>query len=154
MTKLDFHRFQVRHFSNTFEHCCAAVELGQRQRADISLFIATYNSPTGEISAFERIHALQPPFCFLGHPYIGRHYRVSLILVWRNVIEVYRIDSLLCISNVECRVHSFIIANVSKHKTLDVSATWAFFRIILKHMYSVDKKIKSKRKERKKIFRE
>ena len=80
MTKLDFHRFQVRHFSNTFEHCCAAVELGQRQRADISLFIATYNSPTGEISAFERIHALQPPFCFLGHPYIGRHYRVSLIL--------------------------------------------------------------------------
>ena len=50
MTKLDFHRFQVRHFSNTFEHCCAAVELGQRQRADISLFIATYNTNWRNIS--------------------------------------------------------------------------------------------------------
>ena len=38
MTKLDFHHFLVRHFNNVFEHLSATVELGQRQRADLTVF--------------------------------------------------------------------------------------------------------------------
>ena len=34
MTKLDFHRFQVRHFSNSFEQSPCYCKMGQRQRAD------------------------------------------------------------------------------------------------------------------------
>ena len=37
MTKLDFHRFQVRHFSNNFEQSPCYCKMGQRQRADLSV---------------------------------------------------------------------------------------------------------------------
>ena len=38
--KLDFHRFQVRHFSvcSWFEHFPCYCKMGQRQRADLSVF--------------------------------------------------------------------------------------------------------------------
>ena len=35
--KLDFHRFQVRHFSNNFEQFPCYCKMGQRQRADLSV---------------------------------------------------------------------------------------------------------------------
>ena len=38
MTKLDFHRFQVRHFSNNFEQSPCYCKMGQRQIADRSVF--------------------------------------------------------------------------------------------------------------------
>ena len=38
MTKLDFHRFQVRHFSNNFERSPCYCKMGQRQRADLGVF--------------------------------------------------------------------------------------------------------------------
>ena len=38
MTKLDFHRFQVRHLSNVLEQSLCYIELGQRQRADLSVY--------------------------------------------------------------------------------------------------------------------
>ena len=38
MTKLDFHRFQVRYFSNNFEQSPCYCKIGQRQRADLSVF--------------------------------------------------------------------------------------------------------------------
>lgn len=38
MTKLDFHRFQVRHFSNVLEQSLCYIEMGQRQRADLSVY--------------------------------------------------------------------------------------------------------------------
>ena len=38
MTKLDFHRFQVRHFSNVLEQSLCYIEIGQRQRADLSVY--------------------------------------------------------------------------------------------------------------------
>ena len=38
MTKLDFHRFQVRHFSNNFEQSPCYCKMGQRHRADLSVF--------------------------------------------------------------------------------------------------------------------
>ena len=38
MTKLDFHRFQVRHFSNNFEQSPCYCKMGQRPRADLSVF--------------------------------------------------------------------------------------------------------------------
>ena len=53
MTKLDFHRFQVRHFSNNFEPSPCYCKMGQRQRADLSVYGCTNSSPS-EISAFER----------------------------------------------------------------------------------------------------
>ena len=55
MTKLDFHRFQVRHFSNNLERSPCYCKMGQRQIADLSVFgrIKLMSSP-GEISAFER----------------------------------------------------------------------------------------------------
>ena len=53
MTKLDFHRFQVRHFSNNLEQSPCYCKMGQRQRADLSVFGRTKFIP-GEISAFER----------------------------------------------------------------------------------------------------
>ena len=37
MTKLDFHRFLVRHFSNNFEQSPCYCKIGQRQRADLSV---------------------------------------------------------------------------------------------------------------------
>ena len=37
-TKLDFHRFQVRHFSKNFEQSPCYCKMGQRQRADLSVF--------------------------------------------------------------------------------------------------------------------
>ena len=37
MTKLDFHRFQVRHFSNNLEQSPCYCKMGQRQRADLSV---------------------------------------------------------------------------------------------------------------------
>ena len=37
MTKLDFHRLQVRHFSNNFEQSPCYCKMGQRQRADLSV---------------------------------------------------------------------------------------------------------------------
>ena len=38
MTKVDFHRSQVRHFSNNFEQCPCYCKMGQRQIADLSVF--------------------------------------------------------------------------------------------------------------------
>ena len=38
MTKLDFHRFQVRHFSNNFEQSPCYCKMGQRQIADLSVY--------------------------------------------------------------------------------------------------------------------
>ena len=38
MTKVDFHRFQVRHFSNNFEHSPCYCKMGQRQIADLSIY--------------------------------------------------------------------------------------------------------------------
>ena len=38
MTKLDFHRFQVRHFCNNFERSPCYCKMGQRQRADLGVF--------------------------------------------------------------------------------------------------------------------
>ena len=38
MTKHDFHHFQVRHFSNNFEQSPCYCKMGQRQRADLSVF--------------------------------------------------------------------------------------------------------------------
>ena len=38
MTKLDFHRFHVRHFSNNFEQYPCYCNMGQRQRADLGVF--------------------------------------------------------------------------------------------------------------------
>ena len=43
MTKLDFHRFQVRPFGDNFEQCYDYVRTGQRQRADLSVFILQFN---------------------------------------------------------------------------------------------------------------
>ena len=53
MTKVDFHRFQVHHFSNVLEHFLCYCKLGQRQRVDLRV-LNMYNSPPGEISVFER----------------------------------------------------------------------------------------------------
>ena len=38
MTKVDFHRFQVRHFSNNFEQSPCYCKMGQRQIADLSVY--------------------------------------------------------------------------------------------------------------------
>ena len=38
ITKLDFHRFQVRHFSNNFEQSPCYCKMGQRQRAYLGVF--------------------------------------------------------------------------------------------------------------------
>ena len=56
------------------------VRMGQRQRVDLSVFGRTKFITRQNI---ERLNAeyivLKPPFCFLVHPYIGSHYRASLI---------------------------------------------------------------------------
>ena len=36
--KVDFHRFQVRHFSKNFERSPCYCKMGQCQRADLSVF--------------------------------------------------------------------------------------------------------------------
>ena len=38
MTKLDFHRFQVRHLSDNFVRSPFYFKIGQRQKADLSVF--------------------------------------------------------------------------------------------------------------------
>ena len=51
MTKLDFHRFLVRHFSNNFEQSPCYCKMGQCQRADLSVF-GRIKFITREISTF------------------------------------------------------------------------------------------------------
>ena len=52
MTKLNFHRFQVRPFGDNFEQFYDYVRMGQRQRADLSVLnLDIQNLPPGEISA-------------------------------------------------------------------------------------------------------
>ena len=80
MTKLDFHHFQVRHFNNFFEqswcHCWVGATPASRsnclqtRRIHHQVKYRRLNANTCIVAAI----------LFSGHPYIGRHYRASLIL--------------------------------------------------------------------------
>ena len=60
MTKLDFHRFQVRHFSEQSPCYC---KTGQRQRADLSVFGRTKFITRRNISVWTLIHCMSQPNC-------------------------------------------------------------------------------------------
>ena len=49
MTKFDFHRFQVRHFSENLSNLMTIVRMGQRQRADLSVLRHTKFNTRGNI---------------------------------------------------------------------------------------------------------
>ena len=89
MTKLDFHRFQVRHFSNNFEPSPCYCKMGQRQRADLSVYGRIKFITRWNISVWMLIHCMYPPSCLSVQPYIGSHYRASLIQLcgvwWRAI---------------------------------------------------------------------
>ena len=80
MTKLDFHHFQVRHFSNVFEqsgcHCRVGATSARRsnclqtRRIHHQVKYRRLNANTCIVAAI----------LFSGHPYIGRHYRATLII--------------------------------------------------------------------------
>ena len=79
MTKLDFHHFQVRHFNNVFEQSWCHCRVGatpasrsnclQTRRIHHQVKYRRLNANTCIVAAI----------LFSGHPYIGRHYRASLI---------------------------------------------------------------------------
>ena len=79
MTKLDFHHFQVRHFNNIFEQSWCRCRVGatparrsnclQTRRIHHQVKYRRLNANTCIVAAI----------LFSGHPYIGRHYRASLI---------------------------------------------------------------------------
>ena len=55
MTKLDFHRFQVRRSNNVYEqsYCHCSVGATQESRSNC-MSLDAYNSPQVELAAFER----------------------------------------------------------------------------------------------------
>ena len=55
MTKLGFHRFQVRHFGSNLEQSPCYCKMGQRQRADRSVFKGTYK--THHQAKYQRLNA-------------------------------------------------------------------------------------------------
>ena len=75
MTKLDFHRFQVRHSNNVFDqswcHCVVGATPASRsnclqtRRIHHQVKYQRLNANTCIVAAI----------LFSGHPYIGRHYR-------------------------------------------------------------------------------
>ena len=79
MTKLDFRHFQVRHFNNVFEqswcHCRVGATAASRsnflqtRRIHYQVKYQRLNTNTYIVAAI----------LFSGHPYIGRHYRATLI---------------------------------------------------------------------------
>ena len=75
MTKLDFHRFQVRHFSNNFEQSYGYCEDGARpeSRSKCPWMYKIHHQ-----AKYQRFVAA---ILFSVHPYIGTHYRVSLIIM-------------------------------------------------------------------------
>ena len=91
MTKHDFHLFQVRHFNDHFEQSPCCCKMGQHQKADISVFGGIKFTTRRNITVWTLIHCMQLPFCFLGHPYIGSHYRASLTRCTRSVRELFRL---------------------------------------------------------------
>ena len=58
MTKLDFHRFQVRHFSNNLEQSPCYCKMGQRQIADLSVFGRIKFITRRNISVWTLIHCM------------------------------------------------------------------------------------------------
>ena len=79
MTKLDFHHFQVRQFNNIFEQSWCRCRVGatparrsnclQTRRIHHQVKYRRLNANTCIVAAI----------LFSGHPYIGRHYRATLI---------------------------------------------------------------------------
>ena len=79
MTKLDFHHFQVHHFNNVFEQSWCHCRVGatpasrsnclQTRRINHQVKYRRLNANTCIVAAI----------LFSGHPYIGRHYRATLI---------------------------------------------------------------------------
>ena len=89
MTKLDFHHFQVRHFNNVFEQSWCHCRVGttpvsrsnclQTRRIHHQVKYRRLNTNTCIVAAI----------LFSGHPYIGRHYRASLIGQLLNNIIIF-----------------------------------------------------------------
>ena len=87
MTKLDFHHFQVRHFNNVFEQSWCHCRVGatpasrsnclQSRRIHHQVKYRRLNANTCIVAAI----------LFSGHPYIGRHYRASLIIILQLQID-------------------------------------------------------------------
>ena len=93
MTKHDFHHFQVRHFNNVFEqswcHCRVGATSARRsnclqtRRIHHQVKYWRLNANTCIVAAI----------LFSGHPYIGRHYRASLIICSSQLTNMHKFIS-------------------------------------------------------------
>ena len=81
MTKLDFHRFQVRHFSDHFEQPPCYCKMGQGQRAHLSVFGRTKFITRQNIQGLNANTLYVAAILFSRSSYIGSHYRASLIVL-------------------------------------------------------------------------
>ena len=96
MTKLDFHHLQVRHFNNVFElswcHCRVGATPARRsnclqtRRIHHRVKYRRLNANTCIVAAI----------LFSGHPYIGRHYCATLIMIQMTIKGELRTLSAIC----------------------------------------------------------
>ena len=88
MTKLDFHHFQVRHFNNVFKQSWCHCRVGATP-ARISNCLQTLR--IHHQVKYQHLNAntcIVAAILFSGHPYIGRHYRASLICAGDHLMNV------------------------------------------------------------------
>ena len=99
MTKLDFHHFHVRHFNNVFEQSWCHCRVGA---TPVSRSNCLQTCRIHHQVKYRRKNAntcIEAAILFSGHPYIGRHYRATLICmcvcvcvcVWRQKTRLFAV---------------------------------------------------------------
>ena len=81
MTKLDFHHFHVRHFNNVFEQSWCHCRVGATPASRSNCLQTCRIHHQVKYRRKNANTCIEAAILFSGHPYIGRHYRATLI-VW------------------------------------------------------------------------
>ena len=79
MTKLDFHHFQVRHFNNVFKQSWCHCRVGATPASRSSCLQTRRIHHQVKYRRLNANTCIVAAILFSGHPYIGRHYRATLI---------------------------------------------------------------------------
>ena len=79
MTKLDFHHFHVRHFNNVFEQSWCHCRVGATPASRSNCLQTCRIHHQVKYRRKDANTCIEAAILFSGHPYIGRHYRATLI---------------------------------------------------------------------------
>ena len=90
MTKLDFHHFHVRHFNNVFEQSWCHCRVGATPASRSNCLQTCRIHHQVKYRRKNANTCIEAAILFSGHPYIGRHYRATLIAIVLNLPEAGR----------------------------------------------------------------